>query len=514
MTRRLVLGGGSLGSTVVDSLSAKPGNLQVVTADEHFAQALHDRGVSVEEGEPADEQLLRSVGSADIVVVIGDSADSNREVARTARTVFPGAHLIAYAGEDATDHGAPLEGIADTVIDKGLETANDVMESIGSTGVRMRQLWNLLRELDSLAVLTHDNPDPDAIASGVALAQLSEAAGCPATVCYYGSITHQENRAFVNLLDIELRHLGDDEGVAEFDGIALVDHSRPGVNDQLPEGTAVDIVVDHHPPRAPVDARFVDLRSDVGATSTLLVDYLKHFGLPLDGPVPTALLFGIHVDTKGFSREVSIRDFEAAAWLVPHADLGTLDRIESPSMSPRTIDTVADAILNRRREGAVLTSCVGKLSERDALAQAAERLLTIEGVQTALVYGVMDGTVYASARSRGAGIDLGETMRDAFDQIGSAGGHLDMAGAQIELGVLGTAEDDDESLLDVVETVVANRFLEALETAEAPASRDYGAQDIAEAFLGENDPSRDSLPGMGGEDDADGSELPSGTDGG
>jgi len=246
----------------------------------------------------------------------------------------------------------------------------------------------------------------------------------------------------------------------------------------------------------------------------VLVDYLKHFGLPLDGPVPTALLFGIHVDTKGFSREVSTRDFEAAAWLVSHADLGTLERIESPNMSARTIDTVADAILNRREEGAVLTSCVGKLSERDALAQAADRLLTIEGVQTALVYGVMDGTVYASARSRGAGIDLGETMRDAFDQIGSAGGHLDMAGAQIELGVLGTAEDDDESLLDVVETVVANRFLEALETAEIPASRDYGEQEIAEAFLGEDGRPRDGLPRMGGEDDADGSDLPSGNDGG
>jgi len=510
MIRRLVLGSGSLGPPVVDALASKPGTLQVVTSDGHWARTLREQDISIKEGDPADEGLLRSVAPADIVAVIGDGTAGNRTVARTARRVFPDAHLLAYAGDDATDHGAVLDGVADTVIDRGRVTANRVMESIGPTGARMRQLWNLLRELDSVAVVTHDNPDPDAIASGVALAQLSEAADCEATVCYYGQITHQENRAFVNLLDLELRTLEADETVEEFDGIALVDHSRPGVNDQLPEGTAVDIVIDHHPPRAPVDARFVDLRSDVGATSTLLVDYLEHFGLSLEGAVPTALLFGIHVDTKGFSREVSTRDFEAAAWLTPHADLGALERIESPSISGRTLETVARAIKNRRRDDSVVTSCVGFLSDRDALAQAADRLLTIDGVRTVLVYGVMDGTVYASARSRGTDVDLGETMRDAFGQIGSAGGHLDMAGAQLELGLLSSGED---SSVDIVETVVADRFLEALETADSPSTSAYGEQAIAEAFLGVDEESKrgESTPS---EREDDGSSVPSGTDDG
>ncbi|MEF8814309.1 MAG: DHH family phosphoesterase [Halovenus sp.] len=509
MLRRLVLGSGSLSTPVVDSLASKPGSLQVVSADEHFVQTLREGGVSVERGDPADGDLLRSLPPADIVTVIGDSASVNLDVARTARRVFPDAHLVAYAGSDAVDHGASLEGIADTVVDRGQATADRVMENVGPAAARMRRLWALLGELDSLAVVAHDNPDPDAIASGVALAQLSDAAGCEATVCYYGNITHQENRAFVNLLDLDLRNLDQDEGVEGFDGVALVDHSRPGVNNQLPPETAVDIVIDHHPPRAPVDARFVDLRSDVGATSSLFVDYLEHFGLSLDGSVPTALLFGIHVDTQGFSREVSTRDFEAAAWLVRHADLGTLERIESPSISGRTLETVARAIGSRRREGSVLTSCVGEIPERDALAQAADRLLAIEGVKITLVYGVMDGTVYVSARTRGAEVDLGETMRDAFGQIGSAGGHHDMAGAQIELGVLGTADDDD-SLLDIVEMVVANRFLEALESAETPSSSRYGEQDIAEAFLGVDERPESGQPGR--HDEEEDSQAPSGTD--
>jgi len=86
-------------------------------------------------------------------------------------------------------------------------------------------------------------------------------------------------------------------------------------------------------------------------------------------------------------------------------------------------------------------------------------LLTLEDVNATLVYGVQDGTIYVSARARGTDIDLGETLRDAFGQIGSAGGHADMAGAQITLGVLDTIEDRDESLHEVVRAVVDDRFL-------------------------------------------------------
>jgi nanoRNase/pAp phosphatase (c-di-AMP/oligoRNAs hydrolase) len=317
-----------------------------------------------------------------------------------------------------------------------------------------------------MAIVTHDNPDPDAIASAVALGLLAERAGCETTLCYYGSISHQENRAFVNLLEYDLVELDPDDpaDLEAFDGFALVDHSRPGVNDQLPEELDIDIVIDHHPPRAPVEARFVDLRSGVGATSTLLVDYLRQFGVEIPEAVATGLLFGIRVDTKDFEREVSAADFEAAAHLVPRADMGILQRIEDPSVSGETLSVIARAISNRQMEGSVLLSCVGELSDRDALAQAADRLLDMEDVQATLVYGVLDGTIYASARARGANIDLGEVLRDAFGQIGSAGGHADMAGAQITLGVLDSVDDREESLHEIVTSVVTDRFLDAVES--------------------------------------------------
>ena len=361
------------------------------------------------------------------------------------------------------DQRGTLAAAADSVVDAEAVATDWLDERVGDAGLRTRKLTAALRAIDGpLAIVAHDNPDPDAIASAVALARVAETAGVDADVCYFGDITHQENRAFVNLLAFDLLELEPGADLAEYDGVALVDHSRPGVNDGLAEDTAVDIVIDHHPPRYPVEAKFVDLRSEVGATSTLLVDYLRKLDITPSREVATGLLFGIRVDTDEYTREVSVADFEATAYLVPHADAGTLDRIESPSMSADTLDTIARAISDRERHGSALLSGVGELTDRDALAQAADRLLDLEDVTTTLVYGIRDGTIYVSARARGTDLDLGETLRDAFGQIGSAGGHADMAGAQISLGLLDAIEADDESLSEILDAIVTDRFLDAM----------------------------------------------------
>ena len=472
MSNRLLLGSGSLLSTVVETLREQPGSLQVGTTDSALAESLQGT-VPVRNVDAINRGLILSFDRPDIVGVFDKTRLTNRAIALAVRDVFPDAELVVYTGGDDADEPHPdlepgLEAIADTVVDPTRAMATHIASRLGDSGQRLRQLQRVLRDTDRLAVVAHDNPDPDAIASGLALVRLAMEADCEAELCYYGDISHQENLAFINVLDIDLRHLDPDEELSEFDGFALVDHSRPGVNDQLPPDLPIDIVIDHHPPRSPVDARFVDLRSGVGATSTLLVDYLDRFNIPFDGTIATALMFGIHVDTAGFSREVSEQDFTAAAKLAAATDFGALERIESPSISKRTFETIASAISNRQIRDEVLLSCVGQLSERDALAQAADRLLGLEGISTTLVYGIKDGEIFISARSRGSDIDIGESLREAFGPIGSAGGHVDMAGAQIELGVLQVVDDREESLTAVVEDVVTSRFLDVVSTQIEP----------------------------------------------
>jgi nanoRNase/pAp phosphatase (c-di-AMP/oligoRNAs hydrolase) len=480
MDTRLVVGCGSIGHGLVEVMGTYPGTLLVIDEDERRVERLREEGVPATHIERIDVGTLREqAGDVGTVFVADDDALTNLRAVQAVRQAFPEALVLAYAGEDPDPEVvADLRSLADRVVDPGTATAGFLMDRIGDDGLQIRQLRQVFWDIDdTLAIVTHDNPDPDAIASAVALQRIATSLGVDAEVCYYGRISHQENRAFINLLDLDLCRLDPDSDLDSYGGFALVDHSRPGVNDQLPTDTDIDIVIDHHPPRAPVDARFVDLRSSVGATSTLLVQYLQQFGLGLDETVSTALLFGIRVDTRDFSREVSIADFEAAASIVPTADIGTLERIESPSISSDTMETVASAISNRKRRGAILTSCVPDLNDRDALAQAADRLLDLEDVSATVVFGVIDGVIYVSGRARGTDLDLGEALRDAFDQIGSAGGHADMAGAQIPVTETTLATDpdapigepDDEPSGDDapstdLETFVTERFYEALES--------------------------------------------------
>jgi nanoRNase/pAp phosphatase (c-di-AMP/oligoRNAs hydrolase) len=482
MVRRLVLGCGRAGETVVGVVSTWGGELRAVVPDEARIDAL-DGLAAVTHGDPADPSTYPD--ATDVVLVLGEDADRNLAVARQARESFPDALIVACGGWRGTEMAAALADVADHVVDARALVADHLLDAVTGDGAdRVCRLLSVIREVDGrLAVVMHDNPDPDAIASALALAHVARTVGVDADACYFGEISHQENRALVNLLDLDLRNFETAEEIDEYAGVALVDHSRPGVNDGLDPNTEVDVVIDHHPPRAPVEARYVDLRSDVGATSTLLAEHLDRLGVTPDRAVATALLYGIRIDTRDFTREAADSDFEAAAFLLPHVDQSVLERVEEPSMSPDVLATLAAAIRNRRVRGDVLTTGVGRIRDRDALAQAADRLLDMEGVCIAVVHGFMDETIYVSGRARGTDVDLGEALRDALGTIGSAGGHADMAGAQIPLGILGAVEEaSTESLASIVDDVIAGRLFEVLENPPSAPRRDPAAADIAFEF--------------------------------
>ena len=477
--RRLVLGGGTTADRVVGVLSTWPGDLVVVVSDERTASNLASLGaLDARVGDPTD--LADAPDGVDTVYVATET--ETLAVARAARERYPDALLVVRRPVGVDDE---VSSVADRVVDDRRLVADALLDATtGEHAERLQRLRRVLTAVDgTLGVITHANPDPDAIGAALALVDVARAMGVDAVPCYSGEISHQENRALVNLLDLDLRQIepGDE---AAFGGIALVDHSRPGVNDSLDPETHVDAVIDHHPPREPVSAPFVDIRPEVGATSTLLAEYLDGYGIEPSPATATALLFGIRVDTKEFTREANKRDFEAAAFLLPHVDVSTLDRVESPSLRPDVLDVLARAIRWRERREGILAAGVGRIREKDALAQAADFLLGMAGVDVVIVYGFYDGVVHVSGRARGGAVDLGETFRDAFGQIGGAGGHADMAGAQISLGVLAEVEEqDDDALRTIVDDVIADRFFETLETAPRVPTRAAAREMTLESTL-------------------------------
>ncbi|MFW6004177.1 MAG: DHH family phosphoesterase [Halodesulfurarchaeum sp.] len=465
MVDRLVLGCGDLCLSIVRTLRDWPGRLHVIDHDERRVEHLRDLSVSAETGDSSDPAVLeRTDFDPDVLVVLTDDRSRAAETIGAARQVFPDAYLFSLPTDTA---GSFDSSTTDRELSPGAMVLDAIDRRQGDTRVeRAANLRDTLSAMDgTLEICTHDNPDPDALGAALALQAIAERFGVDAEICYFGDITHQENRAFVNLLDVDLRQLDRPADIGG-DHLAFVDHSRPGINNQLPAGMPVDIVIDHHPTPEGCTADFVDVRSAVGATSTLFVDYLEDFDIDVSEDVATGLLYGIRVDTRDFGRETTAQDFEAAARLLPHADLDLLELVESPSLSHSTLETIGRAIGNRAVEGEVLTSFVGAVNSRDSLAQAADRLLGLEAISITVVYGYADGTVYLSGRSEGGSVDLGAVFRRAFEELGSAGGHDQMAGAQIPLAAFETEETeagDDALEASVVEEIEAQLF-RALET--------------------------------------------------
>ncbi|MFB6254999.1 MAG: bifunctional oligoribonuclease/PAP phosphatase NrnA [Halobacteriaceae archaeon] len=466
MINRLVLGCGALDADIFDSLVSKQGELHALDSDPDRVETLRNEKI------PAHETDFTTIDGIegydpDIIIIGSENQGKNHSAARAARSVYPEAYLIGYLGGDATPHQYnQYSDLVDYMLTPG-SLLLDHIDSRLESGIvfRSNQLRETLTSISgTLGIFMHDNPDPDAIASAVALESIANELDIEADPCYFGEISHQENRAFVNLLELDLRNVGIDESI-DYDAIALVDHSQPGVNDQLPEDTAIRIVIDHHPTSESLDATFADTREEAGATSTLMTDYLRHFTNAINDTIATALLYGIRVDTKNFSRDISVKDFNATAYLLDFADTSIIERIESPSVSPDTLYTIAEAIQNRNLRGTVVTSCVGEIRDRDALSQAADQLIEMQGVSTSFVYGFDEDTVHISARSHENDVDLGTVLRSAYQDVGNAGGHVDMAGGQIPLGLFGNIEETDASTLRMIlEDVIPQRFFSVLDS--------------------------------------------------
>ena len=121
-----------------------------------------------------------------------------------------------------------------------------------------------------------------------------------------------------------------------------------------------------------------------------------------------------------------------------------MSQLEHPPMGLETLDIIGRAIRNKEIRGSYLASFVEFISDRDALPQAAEMLLHLEGVYTVLVFGINDDKVQLSARSRDTRVNLGLILQSAFGELNS-GGHATMAAGAINLGILGDANDRDFS---------------------------------------------------------------------
>lgn len=307
-------------------------------------------------------------------------------------------------------------------------------------GERFRRL---LANRDEVAVLMHPNPDPDAMSSAMAVAEIADSVDTDTTLQYPGEIRHQENRAFQTVLGLDFERI---ESAADIvaDEVVLVDHNAARGFDGASsvEPTAV---VDHHPGNGTGDD-FTDVRTDYGACATILTEYLQSLGVEPNGnsdqsapsladETATGLLYGVQSDTNRLTKGCSSAEFDACAFLYPGVNQAVLDRIANPQVSAGVLETKARAICDRQVRGSFAVCDVGEVPVVDAIPQAADELTSLEGVTAVVVYGEHEGTLHLSGRSRDDRVHMGEALRAVVGDIpmANAGGHARMGGGQVSV---------------------------------------------------------------------------------
>lgn len=297
-------------------------------------------------------------------------------------------------------------------------------------------LIELLRGKKRLLVLSHANPDPDSLASAAGLRLFArERAGLPSEFGYSGRIMRAENCEMVRSCAIDMQRL-EDLDVRAFDCLALVD-TQPGFgHTDLPAGRAIDVVIDHHlPPEVPTTTEtppFNDVRTWVGATSTMVTGYLMDAGIEPPREVATALLYGIRTDTADLSRNASPLDQQAYDFLMKRADRQVLAKIATPSLTPEYFCALREALRATRIYNQVVLCSLGKIAAPEMVAEIADLLLRLEGKRTVFCGGLVGETYYVSVRTE-LERDAYYLIRGALDGEGSFGGHGRIAGGSITL---------------------------------------------------------------------------------
>lgn len=463
----IILGSGTAGYYAANQLKNMGHQFTLVDIKPERTEALREMGFEpVVEGDITSPDLLKKihVESAKGLLVLTTDPDLNMRAAKAIRGISKEVPIILRA--DKQNAAEDFKGLEiDEIIYPSSAVAEMAIRGLEELELKrnLKRLSAVVAQADkSIGIVTQDNPDPDAIASAVTLRKIIQKMGKSADIIYGGEIGYAENKALINLLGVETIPIAKIKNIENYSKIALIEASIPGENNSLPKEVGPNIIIDHHPyDPAKISAEYVDIRPEIGATSTILTQYLIELGFEISTELATLLLYGIKTDTADFTRGATPKDLQAVALLYPKASRDLLNKIETPLMSSETIDVLGEAIKKRRIIGSLLLANVGYISNRDTLPQAADHLLKLEGVTTVLVYGLSEDVVHLSARNKDIRLHLGEIMEQAFGDIGGAGGHPTAAAAKINLGLFEGAKDKD-SLLKLAEEAITGRFLNAI----------------------------------------------------
>lgn len=331
---------------------------------------------------------------------------------------------------------------------------------------RSERLLATLEPFRRVVIVSHVNPDPDALASMLGLQALLAHAqpGKSVVLTVDGMIARAENRAMAEALGIALVPV-ESVKVGLDTAVIMVD-SQPHTGRRHSEVDTPTVVIDHHEtPGELTGVRFRDIRPNLGATSTVVTGYLLEREVPIGPMLATALLYGIESEIAGYPREASTLDDGAQVWLYPRADKDLLAKIRNPKLPISHFATFQTALANAFLYRDLVVSWCGQVSQPDIVAEVADFFVRFDQVNWALSAGLFEGALKLSLRVSLLGEQSGDVLREVVNGLGNAGGHDRRAGGAIPL-----ADTRPEAIEEVLRTV-RQRLLDRLEIDEQMGCR-------------------------------------------
>ncbi len=401
-----------------------------------LARRLHEAGMEVFAADPrrVDTYLKQDITPNTCFIVEDNGRRSIKKILEAARGA--GGTLIYVLHTGKRHANGKLESARPEIADV---THFDLAELVRPTLVtelsrsmtraRVQQYQRYFADADRVLILLHNDPDPDALASGLALRNLLRRTKTTAIIGAMQGVTRPENLRMANMLDIQVEQITP-ASFAAFDRVATVDvqpHYFGGMLDRA------DLVIDHHPEQPGYSAVFKDIRADYGSTSTILTEHLRAVDVNISERTATAMLYAIKSDTLFFARHTNRVDLEAFTFLYPLADAALIRKMEGAEITLERLEYVTRASRTGILREQVFTAFIGEAPREDFIPYTADFFLQLEDVKWTIVSGIVGQMLIVSVRNLGYSRNAGEFVKRWFAELGSAGGHRAMAKAVVPI---------------------------------------------------------------------------------
>jgi nanoRNase/pAp phosphatase (c-di-AMP/oligoRNAs hydrolase) len=295
------------------------------------------------------------------------------------------------------------------------------------------RLLGVLEDYERFLIVMHDNPDPDVIATGWAVACLiEEKLGRPVRLVGGGAIVRAENKHMVELLGppIELvSEISADSRTATI----LVDCGLGTTNHLVTRaGLHPVAVIDHHPNgKDHGTIPFYDVRTELVASASIAASYLREQGIDPGMKLATAILYAIRTEASGCETDHSDVDRSVVTWLTEIADPALLAEIENAPLEPDYFKDLVLAIQNTFIYDDTAICFLPRAYGPEVVGEMADLLIRCKRIHRVLCAAVIGDDLLISARTeRGYG-NAARLLQETLGDLGGCGGHAHRAGGKI-----------------------------------------------------------------------------------